>query len=135
MPLHLTRVAFACRTLADIAAAAERFALRLPDGRRVGRVSSARFPRRAAELVGGSLYWIIANTLVARQAILDVVPRPDGPGAEIRLALDLVPVEPTPRRAHQGWRYLEPAEAPPDFDSQDPLPPALRRELASLGLA
>lgn len=134
MPLHLTRVAFACRTLADIVAAADRFAIRLPDGRRVGRVTSARMPRRASELAGGSLYWIIAHSIVARQTILDIVPLPDRSGAEIRLSLDLVPVAPAPRRAHQGWRYLDDRNAPPDLDSTDPLPPALRRELASLGL-
>ncbi len=134
MPLHLTRVAFACRTLADIAEVQDRFALTHANGARVGRISSARTPRRAAELAGGSLYWIIAHTLVARQQILEVVLLPDRPGAEIRLALDLVPTVPTPRRAHQGWRYLDPADAPPDLGAADPLPPSLWRDLATLGL-
>lgn len=134
MPLHLTRVAFACRSLADLAAAQDRFAHEGADGTRVGRITSARFPRRATELAGGSLYWIIAHTIVARQAILEVVPRADRAGAEIRLALPPIPTVPTPWRAHQGWRYLEASDAPPDLDPADPLPPALRRELATLGL-
>ncbi len=134
MPCHLTRVAFACRTLADLAAAAERFALTLASGERVGRITSARAPRRAGDLAGGSLYWIIAHTIVARQPILAIVALPDRPGAEIRLGLPVIPTVPVPRRAHQGWRYLEEGDAPPDLDPADPLPPTLRRELATLGL-
>jgi hypothetical protein len=51
----------------------------------------------------------------------------------------IVPVRPVPRRAFQGWRYLDPADAPDDLGSKSSysggdLPPALRRELAALGL-
>lgn len=134
MSFHLTRVAFGCRTLDDIAAARDRFALILQDGRRVARIGSRRTPRR--DLEGGSIYWIIAHTLVARQEILGIAPLPDVEGCEIRLSLDLVPVEPVPFRAHQGWRYLAPDRAPADLvPGEQALPPSLRRELATLGLA
>jgi hypothetical protein len=53
MPLHLTRVAFGCKTLEDIARFRDMFALMLPEGRRAGRITSRRTPRRAEELVGG----------------------------------------------------------------------------------
>ncbi len=50
----------------------------------------------------------------------------------------LVPVRPVPRRAFQGWRYLEPGDAPPDIAAGDralaDLPAKLRRELAELCL-
>ena len=42
-----------------------------------------------------------------------------------------------PRRAFQGWRYLEMKDAPPDLaktKGAKSLPEALQRELAALGL-
>jgi hypothetical protein len=49
-----------------------------------------------------------------------------------------VPVRPVPRRAFQGWRYLEAADAPPDLGKAGKelasLPPKMRRDLADLGL-
>lgn len=136
MALHLTRVAYGCRTLDDIAHFRDMFARALPTGERAGRVTSRRAPRRADALRGGSLYWIIAHTLVARQRILGVEPLPDAEGVTILLDVDLVPVVPTHRRAHQGWRYLAAADAPPDLaPGEAALPPALLRDLAALGLS
>ncbi len=99
-------------------------------------------PRRAGELVdGGSLYWIIRGQVMCRQRIVDVRPFVDGEGiGRCRLMLDpkLILVEPRPRRAFQGWRYLEPKDAPRDLDHAAPgakaMPEALRRELRELGL-
>ena len=58
-----------------------------------------------------------------------------------RIMLDpkLVVVRPTPRRAFQGWRYLEAADAPEDLTNGTgkglaDLPPKMRRELAELCL-
>lgn len=132
--LGLTRVAFGCRTLEELAAARDRFALILPDGTRLARIGSARRPREADRLVGGRLFWIIRHTLVARQTILEVVDGPEG-GCEIRLDFGIVPVAPRARRAHQGWRYLAPADWPPDAGpGGGELPPALAAELAALSL-
>jgi hypothetical protein len=49
----------------------------------------------------------------------------------------LVPVRLRPRRAFQGWRYLEAKDAPPDLSKvkgASGLPETLKRELAVLGL-
>jgi hypothetical protein len=51
----------------------------------------------------------------------------------------LIPVRAKPKRAHQGWRYLEDADAPADLDGGeaddlDAMPVALMSELTKLGL-
>ena len=50
----------------------------------------------------------------------------------------IIPVRPIPRRAFQGWRYLEADDAPPDLAANrkgdDAMPEKLKRELAVLGL-
>jgi len=82
------------------------------------------------------LFWIHAHTLCGRTPILGFEQREDGKWW-IRLAPVLIPVAPTPRRAHQGWRYLAGPDAPGDLDGQgggDALPPALAAELVRLGL-
>jgi len=98
-------------------------------------------PRRMDELLdGGSLYWVIKGNVQVRQRLLDVRPFTDGEGIErCHLVLDreLVPTYWQPRRAFQGWRYLSPSDAPPDLSGHGgaaSLPPALRLELAQLGL-
>ena len=96
-------------------------------------------PKRHVEIeAGGSLYWIIRHQLVARAAIRRFEPTPDG---RIDIVLDarVMAVQPTPRRAHQGWRYLEGADAPADLAAMgtgqdDALPPGLLSELADLAL-
>ena len=48
-----------------------------------------------------------------------------------------VPVRPRPYRAFQGWRYLDPKDAPPDLAKgalPGKIPPKMRKELAELGL-
>ncbi len=98
-------------------------------------------PRRAAEVLdGGSIYWVMAGAVRARQRILALEPAA-GRGARPRCAIvldpDLIPVEPRPRRAFQGWRYLDAADAPPDArgaGAVDELPSSMRDELRRLGL-
>lgn len=94
-------------------------------------------PKRADELVGGSIYWIIKHRLAARQTILGFA---DGKDRRTIIRLDplLVPVKAVPKRAHQGWRYLSQEDAPKDFDGEDSdlaeLPPSMAIKLAALGL-
>jgi len=99
-------------------------------------------PKRKAELLdGGSLYWVIAGQVSARQEIRDIRPFTDDDGVgrcHIVLARELVAVSPRPMRPFQGWRYLRAVDAPEDL-SKGPsgaaaMPESLRRELRSLGL-
>jgi hypothetical protein len=54
---------------------------------------------------------------------------------EILLEDALIPTAPQPRRAFQGWRYLEAKEAPVDFGeaAQGDLPVELARRLREAG--
>ena len=130
--LHLTKVAVGCR---DLAALERRVASRA-DGGEVRVVTRMR-PKRMAELVGGSLYWIVKHRMVACQTILRFEDRADG-RLDIVCNETLVPVPPRPKRAHQGWRYLEAGDAPKPGDNDDSgiglLPPPLYGKLAALAL-
>jgi hypothetical protein len=129
--LHLTKVAFACR---DVVALEQRIAGRAVDGE--VRVATRMRPKRSAELVGGDLYWIVKHRLVAGLEILRFEDREDG-RIDIICSAELIAVSPRPRRAHQGWRYLEDADAPTTEDDGSglgALPPNLYGKLASLAL-
>lgn len=129
--LHLTKVAVGC---ADADFLGERLIARASAGESF--IMTRYRPTRAAELEGGSLYWIIRHQLVARSPILGFAEEEGR--CRIRLAAELVPVRIRPRRAHQGWRYLAAADAPADLagaaDDLASLPPRLASELSALGL-
>ncbi len=134
--LHLTKVAVGCASI-DVLAA--RHAARAAS-EGMAYCLTRYMPKRADELAGGSLFWIIKHTLVARQAItgLEMVETEWGTKCRIALATTPVPVLATPRRAHQGWRYLNSEDAPRDMTAADAdldaVPPAMLRELAALWL-
>lgn len=101
------------------------------------RLTTRYLPKRHEEMVGGSLYWIFKHQLVARSEILGFE-EADGGRTNIVISTKLIDVHPKPKRAHQGWRYLEEADAPADLadgESAEVLPPSLAGELAKLGLA
>ena len=129
--VHLTKVAFACR---DIDALRRRIESRAAGGE--VRVATRMRPKRAAELIGGSLHWIVKHRLVAAQEILRFDDRADG-RIDIVCSAELIAVSPMPRRAHQGWRYLEAGDAPTSDDDGSGLgmlPPQLYGRLAALAL-
>lgn len=130
MPLHLTKVAVGC---ASIDALRNRIARRVTASGEV-RVPTRMRPRRAAELIGGSLHWIVKHRIVACQQILRLDDRSDG-RIDIVCAPDLIVLSPIPKRAHQGWRYFEPHGEPATDDSGvGDLPPALYGKLSALAL-
>jgi hypothetical protein len=101
------------------------------------RLKTRYLPKRYEEMQGGSLYWIFDHAIIGRSPIIGFEQRDDGRWS-IRLEPKLIPVEPRAKRAHQGWRYLEEANAPPDLGEGvmqgDVLPGRLVKELARLGL-
>ena len=127
--LHLTKTAVGC---ASIEALQNRVARRISRGE--VRVPTRMRPKRAAELVGGSLHWIVKHRIVARQEILRLDDRSDG-RIDIVCSAELVLLPPVPRRAHQGWRYLE-TEVSQETDPSGvgDLPPRLYGKLAALAL-
>ena len=108
--LHLTKVAFACR---DAEALRARVAARAAGGE--VRVPTRMRPKRADELVGGNLYWIVKHMIIGGLEIRRFEDRDDG-RIDIVCSSELLTVSPMPRRAHQGWRYLEDKDAPKGED-------------------
>ncbi len=88
------------------------------------------------ELVGGWLHWIVKHRMIARQEILRFEDRNDG-RIDIVCSAELVVIPPRPKRAHQGWRYLDDGNAPSGEDDGtglSELPPRLYGKLAALAL-
>jgi hypothetical protein len=129
--LSLTKVALGCR---DFDMLSSRVASRASGGEL--RVSTRMRPRRADELIGGNLYWIVRHRLVACNAILAIEDREDG-RIDIVCSAELVQIAPVHKRAHQGWRYFEGGNAlagREDGSDLSALPPPLYGRLAALAL-
>lgn len=132
MPLHMTKIAFMSESPDTLRAWLESH-----DGQGEARLTTRYLPKRVAEMTGGSLYWIHSHIIVGRSPIIGFAPTPEG-RHWIRLEPRLIPVEARPKRAHQGWRYLEGKDAPADLGGDavgvDTMPSAMLSELARLGL-
>jgi len=140
--LHLIKLCVGCESLQDLAVwQKQRLKEKRAKGQKPDLVHVTRqTPKRAEELLdGGSLYWVIKGQIAARQKLLELRPMTvkGVPHCGLVYHKDLVAVRPRPRSAFQGWRYLEPKDAPHDLavsPGDKNLPESLRRELASLGL-
>ena len=130
MPLSMTKIAYRSGSLDNLRQWVEAGPEAL--------MTTRYLPRRHAEMIGGSLYWILEHAIVARSEILGFEQREDSRWT-IRLAPRLVLVHPKAKRAHQGWRYLTEKQAPPDLGegeiASDAMPGRLIRKLSALGLA
>lgn len=132
MPLHMTKIAYGSESPATLRAWLE-------SHQQAGeaRLTTRYLPKRHAEMVGGSLYWIHAKTIVGRSPLIGFMD--NGAGRQwIRLEPRLIAVQTIPRRAHQGWRYLEEQDAPPDLgegaEGAEQMPAEMLGELSRLGL-
>jgi len=133
MPLHLTKVAFGAESVDHLA---ERLRLRGEEGPVF--LTTRYLPKRHEEVAGqGSMFWILKHQLIARSPILGFGEAEEGRVA-IHIDPKLVLVQARPKRAHQGWRYLEGADAPLDLGGDatglDVMPPALMTKLTELAL-
>ncbi|MCC5777602.1 DUF1489 family protein [Nitratireductor sp. B36] len=143
MALNLIKLCVGCESVEQLQ---DWIALRLREKQARGEPAeqfhtTRMVPKRVAELTeGGSLYWVIKGTVQCRQRLLDIRPFRDAEGvSRCHLVLEpkLVRTQFQPRRAFQGWRYLEPKDAPQDLGSAGDdaeMPLELRRELTELGL-
>jgi hypothetical protein len=129
----MSKVAVSC---ASVETLKRRMEKRAQDG--VVPILTRFMPKRADEMVGGSIYWIVKQRLAARQTILGFEVRASDRKTVIRLDAELVPVRALAKRGHQGWRYLEAGDAPPDLaageDDVAAMPPDLIGKLTVLAL-
>ncbi|PKB25931.1 hypothetical protein B0I00_1139 [Novosphingobium kunmingense] len=136
MPLHLTKVAYGAQSIEEMRSW---FAERGPEA----RLTTRYLPKRHAEIVtpdgeeNGSLFWIFKHQLVLRSPILRFE-EAEGGKTHIVIEPRLIDLMPSPKRAHQGWRYLEGDNAPRDLgdgeSAGDAMPGKLASDLARLGL-
>jgi hypothetical protein len=127
----LTKVAYSCASLDTLERRVERWS----DKGEI-RVRTRMRPRRADECIGGKLHYIVKHRIVARVEILRFEERRDG-RIDIVCSNQLELVAPMPRRAHQGWRYLEDKDAPTgdeDGTGLGALPARLYGKLSALAL-
>lgn len=101
-------------------------------------VNTKMTPKRADEIEdGGSLYWVMKGSVVGRQQILDIATVGEGKAKKclIQLAPEVIRTAPQARRPFQGWRYLEPKDAPADLSTMDAgdLPDDLAQQLREMG--
>ncbi len=137
MPLHLIKLCVGIDSVADLRAWR---AHRAAQGHR-SVCPTRQTPKRAAELLdGGSLYWVIRGAVLCRQRLVRLDPVEKDGAEHCGLILDpaVIRTEPAPRRPFQGWRYLDPKEAPRDLaqrrDGDDLLPPGMAEALAAFGV-
>lgn len=112
------------------------------EGAMANMVWTRHRPKRSDELLdGGSIYRVVKNRIVCRQRIIGFEEAID----PIKGKMCLIMTEPviiktvsTPKRPFQGWRYLQPADAPQDIGEYNPNeeapPEEMAEELAAAGL-
>ncbi|MEO8927510.1 MAG: DUF1489 domain-containing protein [Caulobacteraceae bacterium] len=135
MPLHLIKLCVGCDTVEELLAW---WRASHVEGQ-PWRMRTRQTPRRAMELIdGGSLYRVYKGLVLSRQRILAVDTVGTGPAARCEVTLEptVMLTLPTPRRAFQGWRYLDAKDAPPDLGEAgagETMPMELARMLREIG--
>jgi hypothetical protein len=135
MPLHLLKLAVGIDDLDQL----RRVRAAREKERGGSWVYTRNRPRRGAEvLAGGSIYWVIRGQIRVRQLVTGFrTGREEGGRGYCLIEVEprLVPTWRRPWRPFQGWRYLLPADAPPDRSGgEEPPPEGMLAELRALGL-
>lgn len=137
MTLHLIKLCVGVTEIDDLQRWQD---LRLREHKEIFHVTRMT-PKRADEILdGGSIYWVIKSFIQVRQNITDIVRFTDNEGiGRCKLVFDhnLVATRPQPRRAFQGWRYLDDEDVPIDLPrggETGALPAEMRADLVELGL-
>ncbi len=121
MTIHMVKLCVGAETVDDLRHwQARQMRIRSGEGRPARPACQTRMtPKQTNALIeGGSLYWVIKGMILVRNRIVGVETLTDRSGrayCEIDLDPEAALVEPTPRKAFQGWRYLKAAEAPRDL--------------------
>ncbi|HEX3881678.1 MAG TPA: DUF1489 domain-containing protein [Stellaceae bacterium] len=138
-PLHLVKMAVGVGDLDEL----RRIRAERTAQRGWSAVYTRNRPRREEALLdGGSIYWVIRGQIRVRQRVLAFHAEHDDNGRGyclIEVDTELVPTLLRPFRPFQGWRYLPPADAPPDARGTgdlagEPPPETMFKELKELGL-
>ena len=133
MALHLIKLCVGCDTVEEL------LEWRRGEGESMPwKMRTRQTPKRAVDLLdSGSLYRVFKGFILCRQRILAVDTVGAGVAARCEVTLDpqVVLVQPSPRRAFQGWRYLDDHEAPQDLIgfNEDAAPPELAKMLRQIG--
>lgn len=144
MTVHLIKLCVGIESIAHLVERQtfRRDQLRRETGRGELRHRTRQMPRRRDELIdGGSIYWVIKGIVQVRQCLVDLREVRGNDGVrrcDLILDPQLVALRPRPRRAFQGWRYLEASDAPADIDLRgaglEEMPVKMKAELIELGL-
>jgi hypothetical protein len=144
MTIHLLKTAAGVKSIEALAEKQQNRIkqMGLPDEGHVYAYTS-RTPRRLDELIeseDGSVYWIIKRAIRCRQVVTGVteVENPEGKDyILLHLKPEIILTQPRRKKPVQGWRYLEPADAPDDlYENQEDadLPPEMIQDLSELGI-
>ncbi len=139
MTMHLIKLSVGPESLQDLIDWQQQ---RLHDQRRKKQPElmhiTRHMPKRGEEVLdGGSIYWVIKGFVIARQRLLELRPITYNDTAHCGLiyAPEMIRVVPRPHRPFQGWRYLNPKDAPRDLrKGEEDMSDVLRRELGAAGL-
>lgn len=142
MGINLVKLCVGASSIEDLQAWID---FRMDEKRSLGKEAkqthtTRMIPKRKDKLLdGGSLYWVIKNNVQCRQRLIDIHEFVDVDGikrCDLVLEPKIIETQWQPRRAFQGWRYLDDKDAPKDLSANSlaELPIELRHELAELGL-